>query len=210
MVSPAAIARAARSAWLVSIEAHRRSWPEWATLAQRVRERTFELHTIGPRVFVFAKGSRDAPPLSRQVSSNGRVPEVTAPFPAWVSALIGVDFANAGDLASAGTLAGDLWPPTDPGALSSLEDWEHGCGLGPEHRAVARRTFVLQRSRSGTPLFADGKTVSAWDWQTRTFARVATLNQFLRFCLRCALEGSDWWTGWTSGAGAHDGLRPPP
>ena len=56
-MSPVAVTNAAKTAWLAALEAHRRPWPEWSMLEERVRERTFEIHTIGPTLTPLASGN---------------------------------------------------------------------------------------------------------------------------------------------------------
>ena len=201
----------ARASWIAALEQGRRSWPAWAMLEQQVRERDFEVHTIGPRVFLYAHPTPTAPPLSRQVASGDPpVPEVGAPFPAWVSSLIGVDNIPAGELSSAGALAADLWPPTPLRPVTELEEWEHGCELDPANDQRSSRIYILQRNRSGTPLFSDGVDVLTWAWPSRTFQKVAPLDVFLQFCLRHVMVGEPWWESWARGDGTREGIRPKP
>lgn len=193
----------------MALKKHRRPWPEWSELEERVRARDFVIHAIGPHVFVFARGSRTAAPLSRQVAAKGApIPKIAAPFPAWITALVGLGCTSAGDLSSAGVLAGDLWPPAKLRPLTDREEWEHGCELVPANARLASRLFILQRNRSGTPLFSDGANVLAWASASRKFEKIAKLDAFLKFCLRHSLAGKDWWTAWTRGAGEPEGIRP--
>jgi hypothetical protein len=199
----------AKAAWIASLETNRRSWPEWSELEQRVRDREFVIHTIGPHMFILAPGSRTAPPLSRQTTARGApVPEVADPFPRWVSALVGLGCEGAGDLASSGVLAGSLWPPDKLRPLTARED--HGCELAPANHPQASRIFILQCNRSGTPIFSDGASVLGWAWQSKTFEEIAPLEVFLRFCLRHSLAGEDWWAAWTRGDGQSEGILPAP
>lgn len=110
-------------------------------------------------MFSDAVGSQ--PPLSRQIASRGAlIPEATVPFPSWIGALVGLGCTSAGDLASAGVLAGDLWPPNQLRPLETIEDW-----MDSWHFELLAQVphpspmFVLQRNDSGTPIFSDGENV---------------------------------------------------
>lgn len=187
---------------------HRRPWPEWSELERRVAEGRFEIGVVGPHVFLVEEKSRDGRLLSRKVTARGEelVPRIAAPFPAWLTGLVGVDAHE--DLSCSGALAADLWPPTRPRVLGALPAWQRGCEVRAKD-PDASRVYVLQRNRSGTPLFSDGRNVLAWAWEKRAFDRVASLDVFLRFCLRQLLAGEDWWAAWTRGDGAAEGIRPP-
>src|SRR6185503_2842956 len=92
----------AKAAWSKILAKHRRSWPEWAELERRVRERDFVTHSIGPHAFLFSDAVGEEPPLSRQIASRGApVREIVPPFPGWIAALVGLGCGGAGDLASA-------------------------------------------------------------------------------------------------------------
>jgi hypothetical protein len=153
----------------------------------------------------------EEPPLSRRIASKGApVPEVGAPFPAWIAALVGLGCTDAGDLASAGVLAGDLWPERLR-RLVTTEDWQSAWHFESLDEALhSGPAFVLQSSRSGTPLFSDGASVLGIVDERGTFAlaEVAELGVFFRFCLRHSLRGVDWVDAWRRGDGESEGIRP--
>lgn len=198
----------AKDAWRASLAAHRRPWPEWAELERRVGDRDFVTYAIGPHVFVFSGAVVDEPPLSRQIASRGApVREIGAPFPTWIAALVGLGCEDAGDLASAGVLAGDLWPPDKLRAIATPEDWADYWHFGPLTTPVPARIFGLQRNRSGTPLFSDGANVFGFAQETQTLEKLAELEPFTRFCLRYALAGKDWADAWRRGDGEPEGFQ---
>jgi hypothetical protein len=200
----------AREAWSALLASHRRAWPSWSELERRVRERAFVIHSIGPLRYLFATGTGEAP-LSRRIASRGApIPEIADPFPAWVSALIGVDCVDAGNLSSAGMLVGDLWPPGKLRSLTAMKDWEHGDIVDSSNEHVASGLFILQRNRSGTPIFSDGASVLRFAPESCTFEPVAALEVFLELCLEQCLAGNDWYEAWARGAGKQRGIRPPP
>jgi hypothetical protein len=199
----------AKAAWMAMLATHRRPWPEWAELERRVHEREFVTHSIGPRAFLFSGAAADEPPLSRQIASSGApVPEVAPPFPRWIAALVGLGCQGAGDLASAGALASELWRSNDVRAMVTLEDCEAAWHYGPLPEPRRDRLFALQSNRSGTLLFSDGATVQGFVHETRTLEKLAELEVFSRFCLRHSLRGEDWVVAWRRGDGASEGIRP--
>ena len=201
-------AERARAAWMASLATHRRAWPEWAELERRVRRRAFVTHSIGPHTFLFSDAAGEEPPLSRQIASSGApVPEIARPFPGWVAALVGLGCLPAGDLASAGVLAGGLWRPDTLRPLVTLEDWEATWHFGFLRDPLHGPAFVLQSNRSGTPLFSDGATVLGFAEETMTLECVGELEVFSRFCLRHSLMGEDWVIAWRRGDGESEGIR---
>ncbi len=203
-------AEQAKTAWMAMLAAHRRPWAEWAELERRVAQRSFVTHKIFSQTFLYAGAMGDDPPLSRRIASKGApVSEVGAPFPHWIAALVGLGCTDAGDLASAGVLAGDLWPERLR-RLVTIEDWESAWHFDsleePLHSGPA---FVLQSSRSGTPLFSDGVSVlgivdGRGGWKLEN---VGKLDVFSRFCLRHSLRGVDWVDPWRRGDGESEGIR---
>ena len=188
---------------------HRRSWPEWAELERRVRERDFVTHSIGPHMFLFSDAAGAEPPLSRQIASKGPpVPEITVPFPGWMAALVGLGWMHAGDLASAGVLAGGLWPPDGLRPIVTREGWEGIWHFEALKDPLRSDLFVLQSNPSGTPLFSDGATVLGFAEETETLEEIAALEVFSRFCLRHSLNGEDWVVAWRRGDGESEGIRP--
>jgi len=188
------LAARAKTAWMAILAEHRRPWPEWTELERRVRQRDFITQSIGPHVFLFSDAAGAEPPLSRQISSRGAaVPEAAPPFPGWIAALVGLACLGAGDLSSAGALAGDLWPPDK---------------LRPSETLEGTAIFVLQRNRSGTPLFSDGTSVLGHAEETDTLETIAELEVFSRFCLRQSLMGEDWVAAWRRGDAEAEGIRP--
>ena len=167
------------------------------------------MHSIGPHAFLFADGVGEEPPLSRQIASSGApVPEVAAPFPGWITALVGLGCLHAGELASAGVLAGDLWPPDRLRPVVTLENWEGTWHYAPLKDPLRSDLFVLQRNSSGTPLFSDGATVLGVAQETMTLETLGELEVFSRFCLRQSLAGEDWVVAWRRGDGESEGIRP--
>ena len=203
-------AERAKIAWMAMLAAHRRPWPEWAELERRVAQRPFVTHEIWGQTFLYADAMDGKPPLSRQIAAQGApLPEVDAPFPGWIAALVGLGCTDSGDLASAGVLAGDLWPERLRPLVTS-EDWLNAWHFEsleePLHSGPA---FVLQSNRSGTPLFSDGVSVLGIVErpETWTLTKVAELDVFSRFCLRHSLRGVDWADAWREGDGESEGIR---
>ena len=194
---------------MAMLTTHRRPWPEWAELERRVREREFVTHSIGPHAFLFSDAAGDEPPLSRQIASSGApVPEVAPPFPPWIAALVGLAWEGAGDLASAGALAGNLWPSYDVGRIVTLEDCEAAWHYEPLPEPRRSQVFALQSNSSGTLLFSDGASVLGFVHETRSLEKLAELEVFFSFCLRHTLIGEDWVDAWRRGDGESEGIRP--
>ena len=121
---------------------------------------------------------------------------------------MGLACEGAGDLASAGALAGDLWPSDDLRGLLTLEACEAAWHYGPLPEPRRSQAFALQSNRSGTLLFSDGASVLGFLHETRTLERIAELEVFTRFCLRHSLIGEDWVVAWERGDGESEGIRP--
>ena len=198
----------AKNAWLETLARHRRPWPEWAVLERRVRARHFVEHAVGPHAFIWAPAEGDEPPLSRRITARGApVPDVAAPFPPWMGALLGIDCGDDGDLSSAGAIADDLWPPDRLRPITTERQWCNAWHFGPLEQPIERAIHVLQRNRSGTPLFSDGVAVLAYAEETRALVHIGELETFMRFCLRHALDGEEWADAWRRGDGDAHGLQ---
>ncbi len=172
----------ALASWRNLLSAHRQDWPEWRELERRAFESQWQ---INKRFILEEQGG---------ALRKGVPVELPSQLPAWTFGLVDIHAENCCPLLDAAVLgrlgkaaARDFFP-------------EAACDILPNG-------FVpLQTTLSGAMIGRVSDDVMAWNPSTASFRRIGSLADFLRFCIRCTLQDSDWSSAWMSGAGAGDGL----